>query len=254
VGSDITLVPANSQGTPVPGRFPYQFNTNGLTEYEFTVPLISVGITDIKNACNPPLNLYVVTHAEVQMCNGASETAFGGPVPGPGTRWWFYGEYAVCCDGPPVIEFCETAFAKGGWVFVTDNRANPEGLPSLKLIRNRWGWAINLTSTGTTTYDIWAGAGLNKTSNGTKVGTLTVYWDGSNARVTYDLTRAGCTLKEVHLYAGDSKPTTTAPGQYGNLAYLDPKPITYTFNVPLADTNGDGVWLIAHAVVCCQCC
>ena len=54
---------------------------------------------------------------------------------------------------------------------------------------------------------------------------------------------------EVHLYAGDARPTTTAPGQYG---YLDaPDAATYTFTVPLADTNGgDGVGLIAHAVVC----
>jgi len=61
---------------------------------------------------------------------------------------------------------------------------------------------------------------------------------------------SGYSFGELHLYAGDYKPTTVAPGQYGNLASFDPNSTQYTFTVPLADTNGDGVWLIAHAVVC----
>ncbi|MGB4705043.1 MAG: hypothetical protein WBI18_08230 [Candidatus Saccharicenans sp.] len=60
-------------------------------------------------------------------------------------------------------------------------------------------------------------------------------------------------LSEVHLYAGDFKPEVIAPGQYGYLDYLDPRRNTYTFTVPLTDTNGDGVWFIAHAVVWFRC-
>ena len=60
-------------------------------------------------------------------------------------RWYYYAEYTVaCCDTPPPPPTVKygTAFAKGGYVFVTEKKANPENLPSLNLIRNRWGWAI----------------------------------------------------------------------------------------------------------------
>jgi len=144
----------------------------------------------------------------------------------------------------------KTAFAKGGWVWTTDPGSNPEGLPSLRLTKNRWGWAINLLIPGSTTYPIWAGAGLNNTSNGTNVGTLTVTWNGNQVAVLYSML-PGYRLQEVHLYAGDARPTTTAPGQYGYQDSFDPLGLgTYTFTVPLKYTNStDGVWLIAHAVV-----
>lgn len=179
------------------------------------------------------------------------ETAFGGDKPGTGPRWWYYGEYKICCpDGPPPVDVvCQTAFAKGGWVFVTDARANPERLPSLNLIRNRWGWAINLQSTGTFTYDLWAGAGLNNTANGTKVGTVTVNFTGLQATVTYTLVDPA-TMKELHIYAGDLRPTTVAPGQYGYIEYFDPPATTHTATFDLGDSNGDGIWIIAHAVSC----
>lgn len=257
-GNDLTNLPTNNPGNPQPGQFCQAdggacFDASGLTTYTFIIPFVDLNIVDINNVCNQ--NLYVVTHAEVNNVNGQNETAFGCDKPGPtGNRWWFYGTYKITCNcGTPETPFCQTAFAKGGWVWTTDNKSNPENLPSLRLIKNRWGWAINLTSTGTFSYDIWAGAGLNKTGNGVKVGTLTVVWDGSNASVTYDMF-AGYCLEEVHLYAEDGRPTTTAPGQYGNLDSFDPNASTYTFNVPLSDTNGtDGVWLIAHAVVCNGC-
>ncbi|MDJ0798983.1 MAG: hypothetical protein QNJ51_19550 [Calothrix sp. MO_167.B12] len=262
IGNDIANVPANPQGTPVPGQFCqaegsggacYTPTSSGTTEHTFIIPLTDVSIADVSSAC--PLDLYVFTHAEVKgTCDpntGQNETAWGGPEPGTGPRWYFYGIYPLCCDdGPPVIDTCETAFAKGGYVFTTTRRSNPENLPSLNLTRNRWGWAINLTSSGNYTYDIWAGAGLNKTANGTKVGTLTVNWDGTTATVTYTMNN-GYTLQEVHLYAGDTPPTTIAPGQYGYLDAFSPnRSEPYTFTVSLTETDGDGVWLIAHAVVC----
>jgi hypothetical protein len=260
VGNDLLNVPSNPEGTPVPGQFDKalggaSFDATGLTSYTFTIPFADLSIIDVTQVCGT--NLYVVPHAEVTVdANGDgeldNETAFGGDTPGSGRRWWFYGVYPICCAfGPPPVPLCETAFAKGGWVWTTDKKSNPENLPSLNLTRNRWGWAINLTTAGTASYDIWAGAGLNKTANGTKVGTLTVDWNGSQATVTYSMS-AGYYLSEVHLYAGDAKPVTVAPGQYGNLANFDPNATTFTFNVDVSDTDGDGVWLIAHAVSCNQ--
>ena len=256
LGNDLNNVPSTPNGTPIPGQFcqvnsDFCVDATGLTTYTFTIPASDIGIVDVNRVCNAAM--FVFTHAEVD-CGGSTETAWGGNhgvnVGEPG-RWYFYGDYNICCNGgEPPVGTCNTAFGKGGWVWTTHPRSNPENLPSLGLTNNRWGWAINLTSTGTTTYDIWAGAGLNNTNKGTLVGTLTVEWDGANATVTYNMA-SGYTMSEVHLYAADERPTTHAPGQYGNLASFDPGVSTYTFTVPLSDVNGvDGVWLIAHAVVC----
>ena len=261
VGNFLTNLPTNSQGVPVPGQFPHKSGENGLpssdgaTTYTFTIPFAGLSMVDTSLMCGEPL--IVVTHAEVTMdSNGDGtmdhETAWGGSYPGgTSNRWWFYGTYTICCDfGPPPQECVkETAFAKGGWVWTTDRKSNPESLPSLNLTKNRWGWAINLTATGITTYDIWAGAGLNNTAKGTKVGTLTVEWDGTDVLVTYSLSQ-GFYLEEVHIYAGDASPATTAPGQYGYTDYPFGEKDYTSEPIPLADTNGTGgVWLIAHAVV-----
>lgn len=259
IGNSLLNLPANPQGIPVPGQF-CQANggacadASGLTSYTFVLPFSELNIVDAGQACGA--KLYVVTHAEVSVDSDDDgtpdqETAFGGPIGGNGPRWWFYGEYSICCDpGVPELGSCETAFAKGDWVFTTDRKSNPENLDSLNLTKNRWGWAINLNASGESYYEIYAGAGLNKTAKATLVGHLTVDWDGTTAEVTYDLI-AGFGLEEVHLYAGDASPTTIAPGQYGNLASFDPSAPSYTFAVPLTDDDHDGeVWLIAHAVVC----
>ena len=92
--------------------------------------------------------------------------------------------------------------------------------------------------------------GASPTRRRGRGGTLSVNWDGAIAYVTYTLF-PGYSLEEVHVYAGDGSPTTIAPGQYGYLHEFDPNATTYTFTVPLEDTNGTGgVWLVAHAVVC----
>ncbi len=270
-GSDLTLVSMNKNGVPIPGDFPFKSGTDpypssaGLTSYTFAIPfqfINAAGLPSIDPSsgnvtCNP-LNLYVVTHAEVNIdTNGdgvadRKETAFGGSTSGgTSNRWWFYDSYAICCDfGGGVPCMTETAFGKGGLVWTTNKNSNPENLPSLALTKSRWGWAINLKTRGTSSYDIWAGAGLNNTANGTKVGTLTVNWDGAQAEVSYNLF-SGYVAEEVHIYAADAKPTTLAPGQYGypEAGYDTGGVQNFTYTVPLVDVAGDGVWLIAHAVV-----
>lgn len=175
------MVCALPPGVPVSGQFCQAsggtcYDASGLTACTFVVPLASLSHVDAVKSCDVPL--YIVTHAEVTMDRDGDgildhETAFGGDKPGTGPHWWFHGIYTVCCQlGPPPREMgCETAFAKGSRVFTTDKKSNPVKLPSLMPTKNRWGWAINLATRGTTTYDIWAGAGLNSTANGAKVGT-----------------------------------------------------------------------------------
>lgn len=276
VGEDLADLPrtpappngpnAGEPGAPIQGQFPYKSgeglpSATGETTYTFTIPLASIIIGyDPEGAC-PSLPLYVVAHAEVNyrdesgFLTGGGDTAYGGDhevnVNEPG-RWWYYGQYTVCCDGGnPQLCYAETAFGKGNHVFTTHRKSNPEGLPSLNLTKNRWGWADYLTEQHMT-YDIWAGAGLNKTANGDWVGTLTVEWDGSQATFTYDLTSSSMYLEEVHIYAGDMAPATIAPGQYGypTEGYDVGGVVTFTYTVPVADVDGDGgIWLIAHAAV-----
>ena len=255
VGIDLADVPSNPQGTPVPGQFPYHYEAGGGQEYTFTLPL---GTDGLNVACDT--TLYVVAHAEVTTDGGTSgehETAFGGDTPGGGPRWWYSMTHDVqCCDTPPPggEGTFETAFAKGGWVFASGRKANPERLDSLRLTRNRWGWAINLPATDEaveTTYEIWAGAGLNDTDKGTHVGTLTLTWDGTDLEVAYDMF-VGYTMSEVHVYAGDEAPDTIAPGQYGTTEAFDPYAASTVItleDIQGDDADDDGIWVIAHAVV-----
>lgn len=263
-GGDVLDVPSNKQGTPVPGQFPYKPDATGLTDYTITIPFSAINVAGVPVGTCQPLNLAVVTHAEVSIdYNGNGvieedehETAFGGDNPvdvdSPG-RWWYYGGYNICCDAVDAGQVCftETAFAKGGYIWTTFKKSNPDKLPSLNLTKNRWGWAINLEETGEQTFDIWAGAGLNNTDKGLLVGALTVNWDGANATVSYDL-YSGNALEEVHIYASDATPTTVAPGQYGfpEEGYDVGGAQSFSTTVPLADVDGDGkVWIIAHAAV-----
>ena len=249
VGGNLDLLPRAGDNTPVPDDFPFKASATGNT-YTMTIPFSSIDTySSGKITCNNS-SLYVFIHVDISIGGSSDATAWGGCVAGkdsPG--WYFYDTYIPgCCDTPPPSDNCysQTAFAKGGWVFTTDKKSNPENLSTLGLTKNRWGWAINIKTTGTTTYPIYAGAGLNNISKGKMVGTLSVSWDGSNATVTYTMNN-GFTLTGTHVYAGDTKPTTIAPGQYGNTMSFDPPASSYTGTYNVSDSNGDGIWIIAHA-------
>src|SRR5688572_22930456 len=66
VGNRLLNLPANPQGTPVPGQFCQAdggacADATGLTSYTFTIPFTELNIVDISQVCGLPL--YVVTHA-----------------------------------------------------------------------------------------------------------------------------------------------------------------------------------------------
>lgn len=139
----------------------------------------------------------------------------------------------------------------GNWVFASENDANPQKLDSLKLAKREWGWAIYLTNPGvvSTIHDLWMGAGNNDTKKGTQVGSVTVNWDGTEATVTYQVI-GPYVITKADLYAQDTPPTKTAPGQYGNQKQSPDGVTKVTFTVPVTDTasdKDDGIWLIAHA-------
>lgn len=256
VGNNLANLPT-ANGAPIPGRFSKAlggatFDGTGLVEHTFTVSLASLNLPEASQLCQT--SLYVVTHAEVDLDGNpvtlGRETAFGGGLAGTGKRWWFYDQYPVCCDfGDPEPPRMQTAFAKGTHVWTMADGSNPEGLPSLNLSENRWGWAIYMAEAGEQAYEIWMGAGLNSTEAGVRVGTLYTAWYDGMLTATYQVVN-GYALKEVHLYAANDAPTQIAPGQYGHLSTCPEGSSSYTFDVPLTNNaEQPGIWVIAHAVV-----
>lgn len=235
VGSDLALVPANQFGVNHFG-FPIQVPVGAPGETaRVTIPLNSIALPS--DPCAQPLYILAKVFTSCDFAFAAGSGTYLNTT---------YVTYQLCGLNCTVLEGCETAFAKGGYVFASDGRANPERLVSLALARNRWGWAIRRTGTGTTVHNVYAGAGLNDISRGTLVGTVSINWDGTTATVTYALA-SGVVMTEAHLYAGSTAPTTIAPGQYGNIADFVEPATSHTFTVPL---SGSEAWFIVHAVVC----
>jgi hypothetical protein len=277
-GTDVSLIPIDNQGTPIANQFPFNVNVTGLYEYNYVIPLTSLSYY---TTCGS--TIFVVAQAELTI-NGNSVVAYAGNLSGTGSTPWKYAAYlSVCCDGSggtggtgtqTPTEKLGSAFAKGNYVFASDDKCNPDNLRSLRLTKNRWGWSINIKSEGTYTYDLWAGAGLNNTEGkeynhkdkkhddedswhgkgytytpkGKLVGSVTIIYDGSHATVNYVLNN-GFLMEEAHIYARDNKPYTIAPGQYGNNYYFTTYTSTLSQTFDLTDTNNDGVWFICHAVV-----
>ncbi len=253
LGTDFSLLNGEGLERPAAGSFPYKVTVpERETSYTFTIALNTIPFYDVMNCGEQAI--HVVVHADVLVLDDIAakgeETAWGGDIEGPGDAWWYYADYTPACCGeePPVpTEALGTAFAKGGYVFTTGPKSNPEDLPSLELAKNRWGWAINLMESGVTTYELWVGAGLNDVRKGTLVGEVSIDFDGYMATVSYRL-YSEYTIEESHIYAGDFMPTTLAPGQYGNTMHFNPFVNDYSVTLDVMDTDGDGVWFIIHAV------
>ena len=260
IGNDLLNLPMTSDGLPDASKFAQAANgkcidATGLTTYTWVIPVSELTMVDVSNLYNK--DLYIVTVADVDTDGNPLtpyERAYAGAYGQNGAGgYWNYSVFQMCCSVPSCNS---TAYAKGGWVWTTSPKSNPEGLPSLLLTQNRWGWAINLLPGMNTplTFNIYAGAGLNNTSKGVLVGTLNVVWSGTNVSVTYNML-PGYLIEEVHIYVGDTPPMTIAPGQYGYIDSFDPTgassvgPISFA----VSDSNGDGIWLVAHAVVKLPC-
>ena len=247
VGTDLAMLPGGGVTVPDPNLFPYQYTVDS-TETTLTavIPLDEIqGLVD----CDEPI--YAVVYADLLVDDGYGGvlelSGWAGDIAGNGNVWWVYTTYVVqCC---PIFDICETAFGKGNWVFASSPSANPENLPSLELTNKRWGWAVNIEGDGDHVYEIWAAAGLNNLSNGTLVGTLIVSTFGDQVEVTYMLD-PGYYMYEVHIYADDFAPTTISPGLYGHTVEFVNGASTYSHTFTVEDTDGDGIWVIAHAVVC----
>ncbi len=117
----------------------------------------------------------------------------------------------------------------------------------------RWGWTNGPYGPGVYHLDIWAGAGQNDLSKGTKVGTLIFDYNGSQAIVTYLMDPGSVfLLAEVHIFVGDSPlplkngEYTLSPGQY--LVVDDTLNGVQIYQGIITDLSGP-VYLVAHASV-----
>lgn len=258
IGNSLSTMPQTNSGNPKIGLFPYNFgNLNGLTSYSFVIPFTTLGFQ-----CPGPEDYFVAAHASLRKSNGSggyqTETGWG-----DGQRlvnkgnWAMYFTIYITCDGtePPVTSTCETAFAYGSQ-YASCFSNFPEFLDN----PNRWGWTNGALSNGIYTFDVYAAAGQCDLSKGTKVGTLTVNYQGSTVTLTLNIsgtnpvTGLAYSLEEIHFYAGNELfprtqqgNFTVAPGKYPHIAsdLNGATNYTYTFN----NMSGD-IYVIAHAVVC----
>lgn len=84
----------HDDGTPIPGQFDYIMTFNPMiATYTQVIPLADymyvIGDT-----------ILIAAHASVKKYNPMTEsyqqeTAWGGNIPGPGPRWWFYMQYVI---------------------------------------------------------------------------------------------------------------------------------------------------------------
>ncbi len=244
---------------PEPGLSPYkQEHAAGTTAYTYDdIPLTGMllhpdcpfcsaapsGITAAKGkpqTCSFDAQcedtLYIAAHAALS--NG--ETAYGGDCERPtGGAWFCQIAYTICCGAEPPPGTCdETAwgYRTGGECFIN--------IPELK--SNNWGWTNQISAPGTYTLDLYAGAAQCNLSKGTKVGTVTVVYDGSRATVTYT-PNAGYSFLETHVWIGKDKLPKNKAGKYiaapGRFPYKDGATVTIT--APF--------WVAAHAKVGFSC-
>lgn len=123
----------------------------------------------------------------------------------------------------------------------------------------KWGGVMPYTlGTANATFDLWAGAGQNDPSKGTKVGTVTItdtiFGGIGNVYVHYVLT-GSCLASEAHAGAAIDLQTLSnnsnkfAPGQLGVNGSYDPWDDDFTLVIPYNPAWTTSFVVAAHAVV-----
>lgn len=265
VGSSLATMPQTRKGTPKIGNFPHNNSElENATTHSVTIPLASIGFS-----C-PSLdtNYYVAAHAVVVKTNGSGEVLQSETAWSAGDRfaekgmWGTFTSIVLSCDcgivRPPSPGRCETAFAYGGGTNVIDGDITNSFLEideddDTVGDFSRWGWSNGIIGDGHYVWDIYAGAGQSDTTKGTLVGALYVTHSGNDVEVIYDINPPYVT-QEIHLYVGseilprDNKARfTVAPGQY---PVVDETPSDPHYNPYIIDNVEDGVYVVAHGVIC----
>lgn len=255
VGENITDMPQTRKGKPIPGQFPHAAEgLAGATTYTISIP-----VTDLAFACpGDDKNYLVAAHAALSKTHSdggtQSETGWSdGARFSEKGNWATYSTLTLTCNcgSGPVDGTCETSFAYSpqpeGTCFI-DIDEDGDNLGDF----SRWGWSIGPLDAGTNkTYELYAGAGQCDTGKGTKVGTVTVDYDGATAIVTTTLD-APYTMKDNHVYVGNdilAKDNrgffTVAPGKYPS---VNDNPDAMTETVSFAASGQ--IYVVSHATVC----
>lgn len=195
---------------PVPGQAPYVVEDIDGSLVELQIPLTEVSSYTLA------VHVAFDEADEFTVSNVAGETAYAANEDAvfTGKGAWFYlvNFEVIECDVTPeeaptlfiaahaALTNSETAWALGDTSFIDAG------------ISNKWGWFVDVNQYGTTTFDIYYGAGRNNLDAGTLIGTLTVEYFEEYVVVTYSLTEP--LLEEAQLFVGFEAPTSGAPGSY----------------------------------------
>ena len=184
---------------PVPGLAPYKLEDINEMEAELEIPL-----TDVDSYV---LAIHVAFIDVEEVGDGhylAGETAYAAdqdPVfNGKGAWFYLVGFKVVECEDEeeeeePVLTN-ETAWAFGGYEMPGGN----------------WGW-YNYIDEGYYIFQIYAAAGQNDITKGTHVGYVEVSYNGGELICDFIMFE-GFQIIELHIYAQNTIPTKSAPGQF----------------------------------------
>ena len=248
--------PHAKNGNPKIGNFPYNSGSiTGATSYSFSVPLGSVqSFFDLDNldaSCGKSGTTYGMAHAALRKVDG------GGNVIQTETGW-SEGEGAVqkgswatrsvitlsvTCNTPPPPPPTlgqETAIMLGNIVLNNDT----DGICDGEISANRWGWQAGPLAVGSYQREIYAAAGNNVLSNGTKVGYVDIVVSDAPAPGNVTVTPVlyeGFAAEETHIYIGSTPVCSGAFGKdWRSLASTD------------IDTS-NGVYVGVHMSVKAEC-
>lgn len=231
IGTSLALLPTpKNGGRPIAGKFPYKSPQFASTTYYWSFKIAFTAInrlnTDPIPSCSVPY-LYIYVHAD---CSG--NTCFGGSVcsgSGSVSAWYCSIIYVPQCPtiivvpdcsaspkppGCPTYS-CDTAFAYGSHILA--NTFNPDNLPIADPSgSNRWGWAYKSLSTAhSITFNIYAGAGQNRISNGYLAGTATYTWNAAGTGTVVVNIPSDVYVGQYQIHISDSLPrSVSAPGSY----------------------------------------
>ena len=281
-GVDVADMPQTRRGNPRIGRFPFKNEClYGESSYQVVIPLESL---DIVCPTDPERSYYIAAHAVVRRGNGCgyqTETAWADGERFSSRRrrcrrgmWgtYFSTSFECVCDGPPpVLTQCETTYAysadprAASTCFLNIDNDN-DGLGDF----DQWGWSINIPGSELSefyTFQLYARAEDCDISQAIEVGEVWVDYivddsaSGTGIVLVQYNTFFGYEMDEIHLYAGDQLTPTDMDTGEPTIA-LDQFDVivdnftggpdanftnAYTYEF---DWAGDGVNIIAHAVVC----
>ncbi len=191
----------SNNGTLPPAKMDEKMDVHGVTTFTYEVPLSEINTDCVLIAVK---SIFKANQGEHWV---GEETA--------GQAEWRYFEYCIqsCTPPPPAdpVIICESAYAYSD----NEDETLVNYYNQINSSQN-WGWynEVAIAEPGQyEIFEIWAAAGQNDLGNGTLVGHVKVYYDGSTEFTP--LEDSGFSFSNIHVYVGTSMPTKRlAPGHF----------------------------------------